>query len=182
MSKPKLTVALVVGENCAGEANAIRQVLEYFEVKIITFFIGRPSDFIDILNGKSLYADINHIILCFHGKAEKFVMPILAKDIYETDEPRGNFGADEIEKFAKLKDKIILTTGCTLGKKGLAKAFLNSECKAFIGAKDYIEANSALFFIIHFYYELLANQRTEKDAFEIAKAPDSETKLFQFYE
>jgi hypothetical protein len=178
----KLTVALVVGENCDGEATAIRFALENFGARVITFFIGRPNDFVEILNGKLLYDDVSHIIFSFHGKKGKFLMPILGKDIYENDEPRGNFGANEIEKFANLNEKIILTTGCTLGTKTLAKAFLNSKCKVFIAAKDYIEGNSALFFIIRFYYEILTNNRKITEAFEISKATDSETKLFQFYE
>jgi hypothetical protein len=182
MSKPNLTIALIVGENCDAEASAIRGVLEYFNIRVVKIFIGRPNDFIEILNGKVLYPNISHIIFSFHGKAGKFLMPILAKDVYENDEPRGNFGADEINKFARLNDKIVITTGCTLGKKKLAQAFLNVGCKIFIGAKDYIEGNSALFFVTHFYYEILTNNRSEKEAFQIAKATDNETKFFEFYE
>lgn len=177
-----LTVALVIGENCDGEANAIRFSLENFGAQVIPFYIGRPNDLVDILGGKSLYQDISHIIFSFHGKAGKFVMPILGKEVYENDEPRGSFGAAEIEKFARLDDKIVITTGCTLGKKKLAQAFLNAGCTAFIGATDYIEGNTATFFTVHFYYEILTNQRTAKEAFEIAKKTDNETKLFEFYE
>jgi hypothetical protein len=182
MSKSNLTVALVVGENCDAEASAIRGVLEYFNAQVMKIFIGRPNDFIDILNGKNLYPGIKHIIFSFHGKAGKFVMPILGKDIYEKDEPQKNFGVDEIEKYCELDGKFIINTACSLGNKKMAKAFINKGCKNYIGAKNYIEGNSALFFVIRFYYELLNNNRTEKEAFQITANSDTETNNFQWFE
>ncbi len=47
-----LNVALVVGFNSDLEAQSIRASLEYFGAKVITYWIGRPKEFIDILSGK----------------------------------------------------------------------------------------------------------------------------------
>ncbi|MCU5703010.1 hypothetical protein OCF67_02075 [Bacillus wiedmannii] len=91
-----LNVALVVGFNSDLEAQSIRASLEYFGTKVVTYWIGRPREFINILSGKGLYNDINYVIFCFHGEEGEFVMEELGEDIYEQDEPRGYFGAAEI--------------------------------------------------------------------------------------
>ncbi|MCU5515348.1 hypothetical protein OCF62_12265 [Bacillus wiedmannii] len=91
-----LNVALVVGFNSDLEAQSIRASLEYFGAKVVTYWIGRPRKFINILSGKGLYNDINYVIFCFHGEEGEFVMEELGEDIYEQDEPRGYFGAAEI--------------------------------------------------------------------------------------
>ncbi len=110
-------VALVVGFNSDLEAQSIRASLEYFGAKVITYWIGRPKEFIDILSGKGLYNDINYVVFCFHGEEGKFVMEELGEDIYEQDEPSGYFGAEEIYKYAKLHNTNIVNSGCTLGRK-----------------------------------------------------------------
>lgn len=43
-------------------------------------------------------------------------MEELGEDIYEQDEPRGYFGAEEIYKYAKLHNTNIVNSGCTLGE------------------------------------------------------------------
>ncbi|SCC61701.1 Uncharacterized protein BTT61001_05073 [Bacillus thuringiensis] len=91
-----MNVALVVGFNSDLEAQSIRASLEYFGAKVVTYWIGRPREFINILSGKGLYNDIKYVIFCFHGEEGKFVMEELGEDIYEQDEPRGYFGAAEI--------------------------------------------------------------------------------------
>ncbi len=95
-----LNVALVVGFNSDLEAQSIRASLEYFGAKVITYWIGRPKEFVDILSGNGLYNDIDYVVFCFHGEEGKFVMEELGEDIYEQDEPRGYFGAAEIYKYA----------------------------------------------------------------------------------
>ncbi|MBL1704928.1 delta-aminolevulinic acid dehydratase, partial [Klebsiella pneumoniae] len=102
------------------EAQSIRASLEYFGARVVTYWIGRPKEFIDILSGKGLYNDINYVVFCFHGEEGKFVMEELGEDIYEQDETRGYFGAAEIYKYAKLHNTHIVNSGCTLGEQKLA--------------------------------------------------------------
>ena len=63
-----LNVALVVGFNSDLEAQSIRASLEYFGARVVTYWIGRPKDFVEVLSGKNLFNDINYIIFCFHGE------------------------------------------------------------------------------------------------------------------
>lgn len=74
-----LNIALVVGDNSDLEAQSLRATLEYFGARVITYWIGRPQDLMDVLSGKSLYEDMDYIIFCFHGEEGEFVMGELGK-------------------------------------------------------------------------------------------------------
>lgn len=176
-----MNVALVVGFNSDLEAQSIRASLEYFGARVITYWIGRPKDFMEVISGENLFNDINYIIFCFHGEEGKFVMEELDEDIYEQDEPRGYFGAAEIYKYAKLHNTNIVNSGCTLGEQKLAESFLRSGAKSYIGPIDYVDGNAALMFTIRLFYGLISHEKTLEDAFQEAKLIDEETCTFQFY-
>ncbi|WP_459499359.1 delta-aminolevulinic acid dehydratase [Bacillus sp. C1] len=176
-----MNIALVVGDNSDLEAQSLRSTLEYFGARVITYWIGRPRDFMNVLSGKSLYEDIDHIIFCFHGEEGEFVMAELGEDVYEEDEPRGNFGVTEMKRYAKLHDKYIITSGCTLGDQNLAEAFLNSGVKTYIGSRDYVDGNAALMFTIRLFYGIINHQQTIDDAFQDAKLLDDEALTFELY-
>ena len=55
-----LNIALVVGFNSDLEAQSIRASLEYFGARVVTYWIGRPKDFVEVLSGKNLFNDINY--------------------------------------------------------------------------------------------------------------------------
>jgi len=76
---------------------------------------------------------------------------------------------------------LVIGNGCTLGDPELANAFLKIGCRAYIGPKDYIDGDATFYFIIRFFYELLSNQRSEKEAYELAKSTDQETCLYEWY-
>lgn len=84
-------VSLVVGPNCDMESYAIRSALEYFGVRVNIHWIGRPNDLIDVLSGEELDNKVDYLILNFHGDEGRFCMPELDEDVYESNEPRGNF-------------------------------------------------------------------------------------------
>lgn len=176
-----MNVALVVGFNSDLEAQSIRASLEYFGARVITYWIGRPKDFIEVISSKNVFNDINYIIFCFHGEEGKFVMEELGEDIYEQDEPRGYFGAEEIYKYAKLHNTHIVNSGCTLGEQKLAESFLRSGAKSYIGSIDYVDGNAALMFTIRLFYGLISYEKTLEDAFQEAKLINEETHTFQFY-
>jgi hypothetical protein len=55
-------------------------------------------------------------------------MPELAEEVNEAGEPSGNFGPNEIKRFATLKEKVVIANGCTLGELETARAFLDAGC------------------------------------------------------
>ncbi|MBD8496979.1 delta-aminolevulinic acid dehydratase [Paenibacillus arenosi] len=182
MSKPVMSVALVCGPDSDMEANAIRTTLESFDARVITYWIGRPSDLMDILSGKDLYPDTDVIIFSFHGDEGSFVMPELDESVYEEHEPRDDFGPEEVARFVNLPGKVILANGCSLGDPKLAQAFLNGGCQTYIGPDDYPYGSSALMFVVRYFYEVLHNKKSVQEAFAVAKAMDEELEMYRLYE
>ncbi|KFN01869.1 delta-aminolevulinic acid dehydratase [Bacillus clarus] len=176
-----MNIALIVGDNSDLEAQSLRSTLEYFGARVVTYWIGRPRDFVEVLSGKSLYQDMHYIVFCFHGDEGEFIMGELGEAVYEEDEPRGYFGAPEIKRYAKLHNTYIVNNGCALGEPKLAEAFLNSGVKAYIGAIDYVDGNAALMFTIRLFYGLINHKRTLEYAFQEARLVDKETHTFQLY-
>lgn len=172
----KNILILVIGST-GNEPEALRQSLEYFGYFVATKYIGRANDLIAVLNG-DLPVNADCIIFSCHGENGEIVMPVLGDDVYATGEPWGNISASDINKYIKLRDKLILNLGCTTGKKELAKAF--SIENTYIASDDYTEGNSALYFAISFFYEL--SKGTDLDnAYTTAKSIDSETELFKIF-
>ncbi len=164
--------------NVGSEPEALRQSLENFGYFVAVQGMGRPNDFISLLNGELLF-EPDYIILSCHGEEGEIIMPVLGENIYGPDEPRGNMAAADIEKYLKIQGKVIINTGCMTGTEELGKAF--SKQNVYIAPKDYVEGTAALYFPISLFYELSKDGVQLKDAFEIAKATDSETALFELF-
>ncbi|NLA73848.1 MAG: delta-aminolevulinic acid dehydratase [Clostridiales bacterium] len=173
-------VLIVAFGNTGNEPEAIRQSLECFNCFVAIKYIGRPNDFIDILNDK-LSFEFDCIILSCHGNSGNIIMPVLADEVYEKDEPKGEFSNFEITKYNNLCDKLIISSGCTTGYKETANAF-HKNSNIYIAPIDYIDGNAALFFIIRFFYEISQNKQRMYDAYNKAKQSDDETTLFSYFE
>jgi hypothetical protein len=176
----KKIISIILGPNCDGEAIAIRSTLEYFGFTVVVRLVGRPNDFINILQGDKITNLSEFLIFCFHGQNGKFIMPKLATKIYEPTEPKGNFDCKQIKKFAKFRRQHILVTGCTLGNRKLADCFLKANAKSYTGARNYPEANSVLAFVTTLFYHISQGDHVS-DAFEKSKKIDNETQMFEKY-
>ena len=172
-------VLIVSFGDTGNEAEALRQVLESFGVFVATKYIGRPNDFAEILSGK-LPIDADALIFSCHGDEGAFVMPVLGESVYLDGEVRKNFSAREIKEYLSLENKLILSLGCTTGCREMSEVF--AKRNTYIAPRDYIEGRSALFFAIKFFYELLQNKLSVREAFDVARRTDAETDLFEFSE
>ncbi|WP_232697365.1 delta-aminolevulinic acid dehydratase [Brevibacillus daliensis] len=182
MGEKPVKVALICGENCDGETFALRSTLEYFGAQVMTYWIGRPNDLIAVLNGENLYDDVSYIVLCFHGDEGELIMQELGDEVYEPGEPQGNFSSKEILKYGDFAGKKVIGNGCTLGDPALAHAFIEKGASWYIGPDDYPYGNSALLFAIHFFYEVLENEQSDKEAFEQAIKIDPEKmEMYKWY-
>nr|WP_174505519.1 delta-aminolevulinic acid dehydratase [Acinetobacter sp. Marseille-Q1620] len=183
MTQPTLCIALVVGERSENEAYAIRAFLECLSVRVVTYWIGRPRDFIEVLSGKALYDDVDYLIFCLHGEKDGFCMPQLGQQIYDEQEPRVQaFGAQHIQLYAKLNDIKVIATGCTLGNNEIADSFIEAGCNIYIAPEDYIPGSAVLIFLMRYFYEIVVNQRIDDEAYTIARSTDQETLIFKCYE
>ena len=181
MTKPSRIIALVEIGAVGQEAQAIRNTLEYFGCRVIYIPVGRPLDWIAVLNRKALYKDVQDLIICAHGVDGHLIMPELSEELYKVKEPRGAFTPGMIQEYAHLEGLGIINTACTLGRKKMAEAFLSSGCKYYIGVRKEVEGNAALVFVQNFYYHL-CNDLSLNEAFEKASRVDSETSLFVKYD
>lgn len=175
-AKIKNILILVIG-GTGNEPEALRQSLEYFGYFVAIKYIGRPNDLISVLSGEMIF-DPDCIILSCHGEDGEIIMPVLGEAVYEPDEPKGNITASDIDKYLKVKDKLILNLGCTTGEKALAKAF--SKKNTYIASADYTEGNAALYFAVSLFYEISKGTELNK-AYKTSKETDGETKLFQIF-
>lgn len=176
-----MCITLAAGPNSELESFALRAALENFGAKVDMHWIGRPNDLIHVLSGRNR-REIDYLLLSFHGEEGALIMPELGEDVYEDEEPRGAaFGADEIKQYASLKGIHVISTGCTLGEKKLADAFLEAGALSYIAPDDYIDGNAAFIFVLTLLYERLNNTKTVRAAFDRASSIDEETKLFQLY-
>lgn len=168
-------VLIVAIGDVGNEPEAIRQILERFNYFVGVKYVGRPRDFIKVLLNE-LPFEPDYIIISCHGDNGMIKMPILADEVYEAEELRGDFSADLVNKYLKLKGKIIINLGCTTGYKDMLKTF--SKDNIYIAPCDYIDGNAAVFFVIHLFYEMCQNGRTLEEAYTLASGTDSETALF----
>ncbi|WP_342490731.1 delta-aminolevulinic acid dehydratase [Bacillus sp. FSL R5-0422] len=181
MNQQAMRIMLAAGPNSELESFALRAALENFGVKVDMRWIGRPNDLINVLSGKNR-GEIDYILLSFHGEEGAFLMPELGEDVYEDGEPRSAaFGADDIRQYASLKGVHVISTGCTLGEKKLADAFLEAGAMSYVAPDDYIDGNAAFIFVLTMLYERMNNTKTVRAAFDRASSIDEETRLFQLY-
>lgn len=168
-------VLIAVIGNTGNEPEAARQALEVFGYTVLTKYIGRPNDLVDVLAGH-LPLDPDFIILSCHGEDGEIIMPELDGSVYAKNEPRGNFSAAHVRDHLSLSGKVILNLGCTTGRGALADAL--SAANIYIAPTDYVDGRSALFFAIRLFYEIAKNDRCVHEAYGIARATDTETGLF----
>lgn len=179
MQRKMKNILIVAIGGTGNEPEAIRQSLEYFGYFVAVKYTGRPNDFISILNDDLIF-DPDAIIISCHGENGEIIMPVLDDEVYEPEEPRGNMTASDIDKYLRLRNKLILNLGCTTGEKALADVF--SKKNTYIAPIDYVDSNAALFFTVSLFYEMSKDDVQLKSAYKTAKAADKETKLFHMFD
>ncbi len=180
MSMKLFTVTIVSCET-GSEYEVIRQALESCSIRVINEAVGRPQDFIDFLSGEGYFSS-DFVIFSFHGMDGKFCMPELGERVYFDNEPRTDFGIEEIQTYCQIKTPVMINMGCGLGYQALADAFLEKHTNVYIGAEDVIDGLSSNFFVIRFFYEHCQNKRSLREAFQLARNTDPETMLFRWFD
>lgn len=169
---------LIVSFDCDAEAAALRASLEWFHTDVMIRYIGRPKDFLDVIEGDVLFMP-DVLILCGHGEDGEFLMPELAPEIYLDGEPR-NISPDDVRAHLKIRPQICVSTACTSGTPEMGATF--AECGVpYLAPCDYIEGAAPLFFITHVFYLHLFCGKSFAEAAEIARTTDAETDLYRLY-
>ena len=164
---------------CDAEAAALRSALEWYHTDVMIRCIGRPMDFLDVLEGKVPFPP-DVLILCGHGDDGSFLMPELGADVYLDGEPR-SIAPDNVRAHLKLRPKLCISTACASGTPDMGAAF--ADCGVpYLAPCDYIEGAAPLFFILHVFYLHLFGGKTIPEAVETARATDAETEMYTLYQ
>ena len=172
--RPKILIAFA---DTGGEAGAIRAAAEWFGASVFWFPVGRPADFLAVLEGNTGYPAADVTVLSFHGEEGAFLMPELGEDVYFRGEPRGPVGADLVRAHLGLTGTVVLSTACGTGSEDTAAAFREKGNYYAAPAKE-VEGSAALMFAVRFLYELLAKGASPEEAGNLAASADAETALF----
>jgi len=177
---------------------AIRGALELFCLRAYLVFCLEEQNVLDFLGGK--IPESEYVVLCSHGLGsegdeppEKMKMGFFLPD----KSGRERYGVEfpltikNIPQIVNLPGRKVLALGCANGREPLAKAFLESGCKAYIGADEGVDQDSGPLFAINFFYHLLSSKRdpalkcTDQEAVERARSIDVDfregTRLFRYY-
>ena len=177
MTSKKGWIGLIDLLDTGNESESIRQTLEYYGYQTITYRIGRPLAFMDLLHTSNHPIKFEYLIICAHGENGSFVLPKLAPEVYLEQEIRGYFGPGEILKVAHLAGEKVVTTACGLGTLKMGESFVSQGATCFIGPGEVIEGNASLFWIHSFFYEV-SKGKNLAHAFHQACSIDEETALF----
>jgi hypothetical protein len=181
--------------------SAIRASLELFRLRVHFYFCVQKQNVLDMLAGKVPPSD--YVVLCTHGiDTEKI-------DVASPDTHQAGFQVVDlidgewkttwfaltpanVPDYVSLAGRTILSGGCSSGREPLARAFLESGCRAYIGPAEDVDQDAGALFSIGFFYHLLSRDRdpevgcTDREAAERASRFDtharSGTHLFRYYE
>jgi hypothetical protein len=196
----KMFDRVVIGTDLASLdiAHAIRSSLELFRLHVYLDWFVQKRNVLDFLAGN--VPDSDYVVLCCHGlqgvKDPSGVTPMAFLDL--SDQVDGKWvGTDvaltpaNIPGLVKLPGRTIIALGGEAGREPLARAFLESGCRAYVGPDDHVDQDSTALFAIAFFYHLLAPDRdsrlrwTDRQAAELAARfdPDSRegTHVFRYY-
>ena len=169
---------LIAFTDTGGEAPAVRAAAECFGANVFYYPIGRPADFLAVLEGKTGFPRPDIVVLSLHGEDGAFLMPELADWIYLPGEPRGAVGPEIVREHLAPGGPAVLSTACATGGEEMAAAF--REKGVFYAAPaEEVEGSAALMFAVRFLYELLARGKTCAEAVGPAASADEETALFR---
>ena len=159
-------------------AIALRSVTEYWGCTVALHQIATAKQLIQLLNGETALS--KHIVFMCHGVEQGVALPELAPELAAEQPYQTVVTPTDFQAFLHLPDCLVLSTGCLTGRPEFA-AFLGGGCRAYIGPTGYPEATSALFYALHFFYELCVGNNSLEVAHQKAAAHDAETQMFRLY-
>lgn len=162
---PKQAVTIVVvGDSF--EASALRAVLENFNYRVTTHWVGSRKEFLMLLDGRIPIND-EMIVLSCHGIEQGIDVP--------GKEP---VSPQEIGEVAKLPNKTIINLGCKTGGTAFREAFKRAGVTQYVAPDDYPEGSAAMVFAANLFY-FLKTGKSLKEAVAQASSMDDETGQFK---
>jgi hypothetical protein len=176
LTESKARVDLLV-LNDVLEAVTIRSVLESFGIEVRCHFIGNVKKLVSLLSGEEPLHKI--VIISCHGVEEGMILPELSEELEKEMPYHKILRTSNCAEFLNLQNKIIINTGCYLGKGNFAQSFLQKGASSYIGFEGAEEGDTVIFFVISLLYFYICKSLSLQNAF--AKANSLETTLAKLY-
>jgi hypothetical protein len=158
---------------------ALRSVFEYWGIHVNLHLIPTSKELVSLLKeGKKLS---DYIILMAHGDQRGILLPPVSAEIAESYPYQDFISAQQMTSFIHVPDKIVISTACKMGSPDFVDTFLKAGCKAYIACEDYPEGNSALFYVIQLFYNLLDPISSLEEAHQKAVKDDIKCGLFHLF-
>ena len=193
-------VVVACDQSSLDVALAVRGALELFRLHVYLHFCVQKRNAVDLLAGR--IPETSYLVLCSHGLGSTDASEESADEMkmgfHVVDEIDGRWEAVEfaltprnIPEYVRLPGRAVLALGCGNGRGPLARAFLETGCRAYMGAVQPVDQDAAAMFAIAFFYHLRSSERdprsacSEQEAFARAAAFDPTsregTHLFRYY-
>ena len=195
------TVNIACDQGALDVGMAVRAALELFRLRAHLHFCVQKRNVLDFLAGH--IPESEYVVLCCHGLGSANDEKEIPREMKMGFNVVHQIGREwqkfefaltplNIPKLIKLPGRKVIALGCGCGREPLARAFLRSGCKAYIGATRPVDQDSTALFAIAFFYHLLrpecdpAIRCSDKEAFERAAAVDAlsreGTHVFRYYD
>jgi hypothetical protein len=173
-------------------AMAVRSTLELFRLRVHLYFCVQKQNVLDFLAGN--IPDAEYVVLCCGGfgldareGADVGRMGIEFARLVDFVDGRWQevtvrLTPADIRALVKLPGRTVISMGCMSGREPIAKAFLDSGCKAYIAPITAVDQDADALFVIGFFYHLLFEERdarlscTEQQAVVRAASIDTDFK------
>jgi hypothetical protein len=160
--KPFDSVVIGSARDTFAEAQAMRAALESYLLNVHLYWFRQKRNLMDFLAGH--VADADYVVLCCHGHprvaGDPSTTEVIVHDLVEEIDGRWEagdvaLGPDAIRETVKLPGRAVITCGCATGTEPIARAFLDSGCRAYIGPVASADQDAGPLFVSAFFYSLL---------------------------
>ncbi len=169
----------IIGIEGPLEVTAIRACLEYWGVKVNTYWIGQPGHITELLNGEQLRS--KHLLITGHGNEAGFSLVELGPEVAKQQPFVNTMRPEDVRNYIQLNKSVVVSTACRTGSEAMRTAFLDKGAAYYIAPTDYPDGNSALYYVISFYYHLFCGGLSVTESHEYARATDDETSMFALF-
>ena len=187
---PRLRAVDIVERWAGIRSKLLRDVIEgqLVDLKVTQLCPGSWTDFRRCMRGRDLAAPL--LVLNVKGaKTGRGRGIFLGSPNTMATEHRsmihtGVMGARTLARFARLKGQVVLCLGAGLGSREMASAFIKAGASAFIGTTGIDSARTmpaTLLFVMRLFEEMGTDGATVREAWELARAQDKETRKFRLY-
>jgi hypothetical protein len=192
-------VVLACDQSSLDVALAIRGALELFRLPVYMHFCVQKRNVLDVLAGH--IPESRYVVLCCHGTDDPPSAPgpsQVSMGFHVVDDATGmwettwfNLTPANVSAFVRLPGRTVVALGCGTGREPLARAFLRTGCRAYVGAEKPVDQDACALFAISFFYHLLGEDRpgaracSEQEAAQLAAQADPNcpegTSVFRYY-